>query len=80
VDISGVIETKERMLACHASQRDWLLAQHGVDHYLEAMRAWSARRGAEAGVAYAEGFRQHLGHAYPQENKLAEILGVIERI
>lgn len=79
VDISGVIETKERMLACHASQRDWLLAQHGVDHYLDAMREWSARRGAEVGVAYAEGFRQHLGHAYPQENQLAEILGVIER-
>jgi LmbE family N-acetylglucosaminyl deacetylase len=76
IDISDVIEIKERMLACHASQRAWLLKQHGLDHYLSAMREWSARRGVEAGVSYAEGFRQHLGHAYPQDNILAEILGV----
>jgi LmbE family N-acetylglucosaminyl deacetylase len=79
IDISETIEIKERMLACHASQREWLLAQHGLDHYLESMKEWSAQRGAEAGVKYAEAFRQHLGHAYPQENKLAEILGAITR-
>jgi LmbE family N-acetylglucosaminyl deacetylase len=78
VDISAVIETKARMLARHASQREWLLQQHGMDHYVNAMRDWSARRGGEAGVAYAEAFRQHLGHAYPQTNLLAELLGVIE--
>lgn len=74
IDISDVIETKTQMLACHASQRDWLLKQHGMDHYIESMKQWSARRGAEAGVQYAEGFRQHLGHAYPQNNLLKEIL------
>ena len=47
------------MLAAHASQRDWLLKQHGMDHYVEAMRHWGTQRGKEAGVAYAEGFRQH---------------------
>jgi LmbE family N-acetylglucosaminyl deacetylase len=77
VDISSVIETKARMLACHASQREWLRRQHGMDQYLEAMKQWAARRGAEAGVNYAEAFRQHLGHAYPQDNKLAELVGVI---
>ncbi len=78
VDISDVIETKTQMLACHASQREWLLRQHGMDHYLQAMRAWSAQRGREAGVDYAEAFRQHRGHAYPQTNLLAEILGIID--
>jgi N-acetylglucosamine malate deacetylase 1 len=74
VDISAVIETKTAMLTCHASQRDWLLQQHGMDHYIESMKHWSAQRGSEIGVAYAEGFRQHLGHAYPQDNLLAELL------
>lgn len=75
VDISDVIETKAELLACHASQREWLLRQHGMDHYLEAMREWSARRGKEIGVKYAEAFRQHLGHAYPSDNPLLEWLG-----
>jgi LmbE family N-acetylglucosaminyl deacetylase len=78
IDISDVIELKSEMLACHASQREWLRKQHGMDHYLDAMRQWSARRGAEAGISYAEGFRQHLGHAYPQDNRLAQLLGAIE--
>lgn len=75
VDISKIIETKAELLACHASQREWLLRQHGMDHYLQAMRDWSAQRGAEIGTSYAEAFRQHLGHAYPQDNPLLELLG-----
>jgi hypothetical protein len=46
-----------------------------MDQYLEAMKWWSAQRGLAIGVKYAEGFRQHLGHSYPQENVLAELLG-----
>jgi len=75
IDISKVIDTKADMLGAHASQRDWLMKHHGMDHYLQAMRDWSAKRGAEAGVAFAEGFRQHLGHSYPQENVLGKLLG-----
>jgi len=75
VDVSGVFAEKRRMLACHASQRDWLLRQHGIDEYLDSQEAWSARRGAEAGVAYAEAFRQYLGHAYPHDNVLLTVLG-----
>lgn len=75
VDISGVIATKAEMLAAHASQRDWLSQHHGMDHYVESMRAWSAHRGKEAGVAFAEGFRQHLGHSYPQDDLLGALLG-----
>jgi LmbE family N-acetylglucosaminyl deacetylase len=74
IDISHVIEDKAQMLACHASQREWLLKHHGMDQYLKAMRDWAARRGRACGVAYAEGFRQHLGHSYPQEDVLRRLL------
>jgi LmbE family N-acetylglucosaminyl deacetylase len=77
IDISSVIETKAAMLAAHASQREWLLKHHGMDQYLQAMRDWSARRGTEAGVRFAEGYRQHLGHSYPQNNLLGQIMGSV---
>jgi LmbE family N-acetylglucosaminyl deacetylase len=77
IDVSAVLETKEAMLSAHASQRDWLLKHHGMDHYLQSMRDWGAVRGRPAGVAHAEGFRQHLGHSYPQDNLLAELLGAV---
>jgi len=75
VDVSGVAEVKRQMLACHASQRDWLLKQHGIDEYLDAQARWGARRGAEIGVEQAEAFRQYLGHAYPSENRLLALIG-----
>jgi LmbE family N-acetylglucosaminyl deacetylase len=77
VDISSVIEEKAAMLACHASQRDWLLKHHGMDQYVQTMRTWSAARGRARGVAFAEGFRQHLGHSYPQDNLLGQLLGAV---
>ncbi len=75
VDITSKMELKREMLACHASQRDWLRAQHGIDQYLIAMEEWAKKCGAEAGFANAEGFRQHLGHAFPSTNVLKEVLG-----
>jgi LmbE family N-acetylglucosaminyl deacetylase len=81
VDVSGEIDFKSEMLAQHASQREWLLAHHGMDDYLASMRSWAAVRGSEATAAkggkigYAEAFRQHLGHAYPRNNLLQELLG-----
>ena len=74
IDISGVIDSKAAMLAAHASQRDWLLKHHGMDQYLQAMRDWGAHRGRAIGAAYAEGFRQHLGHSYPQDDLLRRLL------
>jgi N-acetylglucosamine malate deacetylase 1 len=74
VDVSSVAEIKRQMLACHASQRDWLLRQHGIDEYLEAQARWGAHRGAEIGATHAEAFRQYLGHAYPQGNRLLELI------
>ncbi len=74
VDISETIEQKLAMLACHASQREWLRRQHGLDEYLDGCRRWSAARGKELGVAYGEGFTQHLGHPYPHADRLRELL------
>lgn len=74
VDISSTIEIKANMLACHASQREWLQKHHGMDQYLVAMRQQGEMTGKKISVSYAEGFRQHLGHAYPQDNLLLEVL------
>jgi LmbE family N-acetylglucosaminyl deacetylase len=74
IDITGTIELKTQMLAAHASQRNWLIKHHGVDDYLRSMREWAETQGKALGVPLAEGFRQHLGHSYPQSNLLAELL------
>jgi N-acetylglucosamine malate deacetylase 1 len=81
VDVSSEIDFKSEMLAQHESQREWLLAHHGIDNYIAAMQTWAAVRGAEATsaanqrIVYAEAFRQHRGHAYPCNNLLQELLG-----
>jgi LmbE family N-acetylglucosaminyl deacetylase len=75
VDVSRVFEMKQRMLACHASQRDWLFRQHGIDEYMESQAKWGARRGSEIGVEKAEAFRQYKGHPYPQDNPFLKLLG-----
>jgi len=75
VDITDEIEVKEKMLARHESQRNWLLTHHKMDEYILAMKRFARYRGGETGTEYAEGFRQHLGHGFPQENVLKSILG-----
>jgi LmbE family N-acetylglucosaminyl deacetylase len=77
VDVSRKFEVKREMLACHASQREWLRAQHGVDEYLESQLRWSSARGAEIGAAHAEAFRQHRGHPYPHDNVLDQLLAEV---
>jgi LmbE family N-acetylglucosaminyl deacetylase len=77
IDISSVIGDKASMLECHESQRDWLRKHHDVDNLVDSMKEWGAAQGAAAGVRYAEGFRQHLGHSYPKSNILAELLGKV---
>ena len=74
VDITSTIAVKREMLKCHVSQRDWLLKQHGMDEYVMEMERQSRKRGALIGAEFAEGFRQHLGHGYPQDNLLYELL------
>ncbi|MCC6240622.1 MAG: PIG-L family deacetylase [Phycisphaerales bacterium] len=75
IDITGSMDTKEQMLACHASQRQWLRAHHGMDEYIDAMKRHGAMRGKQAGFAYAEAFVQHRGHGYPHDDLLTAILG-----
>ena len=75
VDISSVMDLKEKMLCCHESQRDWLLKHHGMDEYVNMMKLFSQKRGGQIGRPFGEGFRQHLGHAYPQDNILQKELG-----
>jgi LmbE family N-acetylglucosaminyl deacetylase len=74
VDVTSEIEVKEKMLICHASQRNWLLVHHKMDEYILSMKRFGELRGKNINVPYAEGFRQHLGHGYPQDNILKEIL------
>ena len=75
VDVTPVFEIKRAMLACHESQRNWLIRQHGIDEYLDAQAAWSSKRGVEIGAAHGEAFRQYLGHPYPTHNLLLALLG-----
>ena len=76
VDISAWMEQKLEMLACHESQRNWLRAHHGIDEYLESTRRFNTLLGQRAStvsgrsIEYAEAFRQHRGHAYPNDNVL----------
>jgi LmbE family N-acetylglucosaminyl deacetylase len=74
IDISSVMQIKTDMLGCHKSQREWLRQHHGMDEYILSMQRQSKARGEEISVLYAEGFRQHLGHAYPQDNILLKEL------
>ena len=74
VDVSSTFDLKLKMLACHASQRNWLRKQHGIDEYLEACKRACERRGQQIGAHYGEGFVQHRGHPHPAENRLLELL------
>jgi N-acetylglucosamine malate deacetylase 1 len=79
IDVSATIERKEKMLACHESQRAWLRAQQAIADPLAIMRETAERAGRLAGVISAEGFRQHLGQGFPQDNLLAKLLGELAR-
>lgn len=71
-----VHDLKLQMLSCHASQREWLRAHHGMDEYLDAVRRHDQSRAEEicgGRCGFAESFVQHLGHAYPSDNLLATL-------
>lgn len=71
VNITEVMTVKEAMLCCHHSQRDWLRSISQVDEFVLLMKSFSERNGKLIGQRYAEGYRQHLGFSYPQEDLLA---------
>ena len=74
-EVSDAMETKRRMLGEHASQAAWVARQHGIADHLASMETWTRRRGADFGVAAAEGFRQYRHQPYPKTPRLQELLG-----
>jgi LmbE family N-acetylglucosaminyl deacetylase len=75
VNIDEALERKERMLACHESQQAWLKSQQGISAPSDTMRKMTARTGALVDFQWAEGFRQHLGQGFPQNDLLSTMLG-----
>ncbi|MCA9034151.1 MAG: PIG-L family deacetylase [Planctomycetaceae bacterium] len=78
VDVTPQFSRKMQALACHASQREWLRRQHGIDEYMQACERWSEARGAQIGVAHGEAFRQYKGHPHPSNNLLGSLLNAQE--
>ncbi len=69
VDITGVLARKRAMLACHASQKEWLDASQGMDSYLDEMERMSAEVGKiSEKFPYAEGWRRHSHLGFGPEN------------
>ncbi len=79
VDITTTLELRERMLACHESQHAFLQAQQGISDTIATMRQMAERAGKLSGFRWAEGFRQHLGQGFPQDDLLANLLGDLVR-
>ncbi len=77
VDIKSVIEQKTAMLACHASQKQWLDTSQGFDSYLKTMHDLSREVGSLSGTfEYAEGWRRHypIGYGAIDGDPLAKAL------
>jgi N-acetylglucosamine malate deacetylase 1 len=79
VDASATLKTKEKMLACHKSQQQWLRAQQGISGMESIAREMARKAGRGGGFRWAEGFRQHLGQGFPQDNFLKQFLGKLVR-
>jgi len=58
VDISKTIDTKRRMLRCHASQDTWIRAIYEDASITDLMERVSGLRGSVADCGFAEGFRE----------------------
>ncbi len=78
VDAGDVMERKERLLACHASQKAWLDRTQGFGSYLATMRDLTRKVGEMSGhFAFAEGWRRHshVGFSRADGDPLSEVLG-----
>lgn len=74
VDVGTTFAVKQQMLSQHRSQADWVAKQHGIPDHLADMVAWTRRVGRDAGVEYAEGFRQYRHPPYPKAPVLQDLL------
>lgn len=79
VDITATFTRKEQALACHESQRAFLRAQQEISDTLTLMRMMADHAGKVSGFERAEGFRQHRGQGFPQDDLLGELLGELVR-
>ncbi|UCF97077.1 MAG: PIG-L family deacetylase [Spirochaetaceae bacterium] len=75
IDVTTAMASKERMLACHESQREWLRYINKFDAYLEDMKEKTRAHGQRIGRPYGECFIQHVGNGHPTDNILKTILG-----
>ncbi|MFH1747779.1 MAG: PIG-L family deacetylase [Planctomycetota bacterium] len=66
VDVSGVVETKDKMLAKYGE------AYHGT--FRTRMRELGSQRGREAGCSFGEGLRRHTGEAFPRHDQFGDTL------
>ncbi len=68
-DITNVLARKRSMLACHASQKEWLDQTQGMDAYLDEMKNMSRQVGRMSGrFEFAEGWRRHSHLGFGPEN------------
>jgi len=76
VDITGVVDKKRQMLACHESQIKFMPKHFGSATELTTMfEPWCLDNGRIAGFQYAEAFRQHVSPPFPNNNILVELIG-----
>lgn len=78
VNVSDTMETKQNMLRCHVSQKEWLDISQGNDAYIEELM-WRGRYfGTMSGkFEFAEGWvrHNHLGFGPEDFNPMLDILG-----
>ena len=77
VDTTDLIDLKKKMLAKHATQKQWLDESQGVNSYLDAMAELDGEVGRMSSIfKFAEGWRRHLhlGFCGPKDNPLVDAL------
>ena len=61
VDVGGLQQRKQEMLALHVSQKQWLDESQGLDSYLKTMTSLDQQLGSMSDrYSHAEGWRRHL--------------------
>ena len=80
VDVGSEIATKEAMLLCFESQKEWLSETQGLEDIAATMRqacAEVASMAPSGTTALAEGWRQHshVGYSAEDHDLLSEVLG-----
>jgi LmbE family N-acetylglucosaminyl deacetylase len=78
VDVTSVVQTKQKMLGFHVSQIELMKHMHKMDDFFGYVLEGNRNYGKLAGVEYAEVYWQHLGGGFQKEpqvqNDLSEFL------